>query len=73
MRAYFAIFTNVDFSLGATQLSTRDEWLEALLRQVARGNETAFAELYDQICHMVSGLVLLVLGESRTFRNHSVT
>ena len=63
MHASFAIFTNMDFNTEETQLLTGDELLNELLRQVARGKETAFTELYDRTCYMVYGLVLRVLRD----------
>lgn len=34
-----------------------------LLRRSGRGDELAFAELYDQSCHRLFGLVLRVMGD----------
>jgi RNA polymerase sigma-70 factor (ECF subfamily) len=56
----------MDITMEATQRLLGDELLNELLRQVARGNETAFTELYDRTCHMVSWFVLRVLREEAT-------
>lgn len=51
-------------SAAADRSATRDERLKQLLRTIAAGDETAFAQLYDDVSPRVFGLARRVAGGS---------
>jgi RNA polymerase sigma-70 factor (ECF subfamily) len=51
---------------GTVELRSRDTDWAALIKQIAGGDQSALANLYDSTCRLVFGLALRILGDAAT-------